>query len=153
MNRKKRNILIILICILLTVMWGHSMMSGAVSEAESSAVRDFLEPVLELFVGKGSVTGLLVRKLAHFTEFMLLGLLTGELLHTLGRRGFFSRIFAFLCCMAAAVIDESIQIFSDGRGAQVQDVLLDCGGALAGLCLIGLIHLAAKRLGRLGKKR
>ena len=58
-------------------------------------------------------------------------------------------IFVFLCAMAAAVIDETIQLFSDGRSAEVADVLLDSGGALAGI----ILFLAAASLIRPARRR
>ena len=62
---------------------------------------------------------------------------------------FFRGSYAFLLALAAAVVDESIQLVADGRGAQVQDILLDAAGSLTGLLaawlLATLLRLIHKR--------
>lgn len=90
-------------------------------------------------MGVGKVTEHLVRKLGHFMEFSLLGAEMAGLLIARRRlrfQGFVNCLFAGL---SVAVIDETIQIFSQ-RGSQVQDVLLDFAGAFFGLLLIIVIH-------------
>jgi len=132
----------ILIAFVLCFIWGHSMVSAEVSKTESLAVGGFLTPFLELFVGRGNVTDRLVRKLAHFSEFAVLGVLLSVNMRAYERKGRVMGSYYILLGMAAAVIDESIQLFSVGRGAQVQDILLDTAGAVCG----GLITKLAFRL-------
>lgn len=98
-----------------------------------------LTPVLELFAGKGNVTEHLVRKLAHFTEFSVLGVEAGFLFGIFRRNeavniwtGF---VPAILCCSFAAVIDETIQIFSL-RGPAIADVWIDTFGSAFGSAVI-----------------
>ncbi len=136
MKITKKSLIMILIVLVLAFIWGHSAMSREASQTESLAVGNFLTPFLELFVGKGKVTNHMVRKLAHFTEYAALGGLMALLLHEEGRKRFFYISYAALCALAAAVVDEGIQLFADGRGAQVQDVLLDLGGAVFGLAAV-----------------
>ena len=76
MPRKQLTILAILnIFITATILfaWGHSLMPGDLSEEESSRALDLLRPFLEIIFGRGNVTDHLVRKLAHFSEYALLG--------------------------------------------------------------------------------
>ena len=85
-----------------------------------------------------------LRKLAHFTEFGILGAELSLLLHLRGRQsrqGFVNCAFAGL---SAAVIDESLQLLSK-RGSQVQDVLLDFCGFMVGLWICALIYRTAAR--------
>ena len=115
------------------------------SAEESQRVGQILTPILELFVGEGNVTDHLVRKLAHFCEYGALGVVLGALV--LVRRGkLFQWSYALLCALAVAVIDESIQLLADGRGAQVQDVLLDTAGSLTGLLTVWLIAVFVRWL-------
>lgn len=149
-GNKKAIILLTLVLATLAVIWGHSMMNAAMSMAESDRAETFLTPLLELFVGKGNVTSHLVRKLGHFVEFFILGALLAGLVRSLGTPARPVRyIFVFLCAMAAAVIDETIQLFSDGRSGEVNDVLLDSAGALAGIILL----LVAASIIRLVRRR
>ena len=71
--KKQRIALLIAILLTLGFIWGNSLLSREQSSDESAWVLRLVTPVLELFVGKGRVTEHLVRKLAHFTEFALLG--------------------------------------------------------------------------------
>ena len=125
--------------------WGHSMIPAAGSSQESRRVGQLLAPLLELFVGEGNVTDHLVRKLAHFAEYAMLGALIGSVLLARKRTSFFHWSYGLLCALAVAVLDESIQLFVDGRGAQVTDILLDTGGSLTGLLLIWAVSGLARR--------
>lgn len=142
MKRRKtqiKTILVVLLALLLAFIWLHSMMPAEDSAEESQRVGQFLTPFLELLVGEGNVTDHLVRKLAHFCEYGALGILAGALLLVKKESGIFRWSYALLCALAVAVIDESIQLLADGRGAQVQDVLLDTAGSLTGLLAVWLI--------------
>lgn len=119
------------------------MMGPERSSEESSRVMAFLMPFLELFVGKGNVTEYLVRKLAHFCEFALLGMelslfflaketeRNGQPVLLLQRKQKRPYLLAVSHALFAALTDETIQIFSS-RGSQVQDVWLDVSGAVCG---------------------
>ena len=149
MKRRKtqiKTILVVLLALLLAFSWLHSMMPAEDSAEESQRVGQFLTPFLELLVGEGNVTDHLVRKLAHFCEYGALGILAGALLLVKKESGIFRWSYALLCALAVAVIDESIQLLADGRGAQVQDVLLDTAGSLTGLLAVWLIAVLVRRL-------
>lgn len=154
MKRRKtqiKTILVVLLALLLAFIWLHSMMPAEDSAEESQRVGQFLTPFLELLVGEGNVTDHLVRKLAHFCEYGALGILAGALLLVKKESGIFRWSYALLCALAVAVIDESIQLLADGRGAQVQDVLLDTAGSLTGLLAVWLIAVLVRWLRRRNK--
>ena len=136
--KKQRVALLVVIILTLAFIWGNSLLSREQSSDESAWVLQLVTPVLELFVGKGRVTEHLVRKLAHFTEFALLGF---ELffwfvpLRQTGRKPLF---LAMAHGLFAALADETIQLFS-ARGAQLQDVWLDFAGVTAGAVLALII--------------
>ena len=131
--------LTVLILLTLALIWGHSLLGREASSEESGFVMELLEPVLEMVVGEGNVTEFLVRKLAHFTEFFVLGL---ELMTFFAyRKPLFPQ--AFLLALThgffAAFLDETIQIFS-GRGPMIQDVWLDvCGFAVGASLMLGIM--------------
>ena len=140
-----KTMLVVLLAFLLAFIWLHSMVPAEDSAEESQRIGQILAPILELFVGEGNVTDHLVRKLAHFCEYGALGVVLGALV--LVRRGkLFQWSYALLCALAVAVIDESIQLLADGRGAQVQDVLLDTAGSLTGLLAVWLIAVLVRWL-------
>ena len=121
--------------------WGHSLMPGSVSGEESSRVLRLLQPFLELFLGKGKVTEHLVRKLAHFSEYAVLGAVLGFREHTVKGK---KTGFAELCAKALFVcfLDETIQLFVPDRAGMVQDMWIDLSGAAFGM----LMFLALRRI-------
>ena len=124
-------LLLLLIGATLAFIWSRSLKSIPASRAESEAVGAFLKPFLELFVGKGNVTDHLVRKLAHFCEYGLLGVEVTAwfvLRDGRGRRTLFIAALGFF----TGFIDETIQFFS-GRGNQFSDVMLDLSGFVCGM--------------------
>lgn len=78
-----------------------------------------------------------LRKSAHFTEFLILGVLVCCSTGQLGLRRRF--LYSLLFCVAAASLDESIQLFVPGRAGMVRDVLLDSAGALLGVMVVWMI--------------
>lgn len=75
----------------------------------------------------------ILRKLAHFLLFMLLGILSA--LVFAGRNPISRKwiLPAILICILYAVGDEFHQMFVLGRTASVQDVLLDSAGSITGI--------------------
>lgn len=69
-----------------------------------------------------------IRKLAHFCEFALLGLLLCHSFSALGVSNRTATGYILFLALFAAVLDEYIQSFSPGRACRVTDVLLDFSG-------------------------
>lgn len=123
-----------------------SRMSGRVLKH----VIAYLQPALEWVIGRGvsmATMERVVRKLAHFSEYALLGFCLTLLLREYAWR--FPRIFACLMGAGYAVTDELHQLLSKGRSASARDVLIDTSGVVAGMvtasCLIGLYYLVVRR--------
>ena len=70
-----------------------------------------------------------IRKLAHFTEYFILGLLVISLIseYTIINRK--SIIIGIIICMLYAISDELHQLFTSGRSARIFDVLVDTSGS------------------------
>lgn len=88
-----------------------------------------------------------VRKSAHFTEYMVLGILWTICWNGRKRR-------SFLCGSLYAVTDEVHQLFVDGRSCQITDMLLDSIGVGAGIFFLWivqfLIHVWKRRNSHIG---
>jgi len=80
---------------------------------------------------------LLVRKLAHFTEYAVLGALLWLDWRLLGRDGLLLPLGAGLLFAAG---DELLQTFIPGRSGELLDVLLDFSGVLAAVLPARLIR-------------
>ncbi|MDD4080839.1 MAG: VanZ family protein [Eubacteriales bacterium] len=120
--------------------WMFSALPPGVSRAQSG----WLTALARRLLGT-EVSELLLRKLAHFTEYLLLGVLMGLAIKQLGWRKRLA-LAALALALPVAVIDETIQFFS-GRGPSIVDVWIDMAGAAAGLMVSWAF------LGRRPKKR
>ena len=137
---KRWNIILgLLVLLTLAFIWGNSLLPRTESQEISRGLLAEICAALETVgVHLDPQNDHWLRKLAHFSEFGLLGLELCLLLW-LNRhqsvQGFVNCAFAGL---AVAVTDEALQLISN-RGSQVQDVLLDFAGFLTGLLLCGLL--------------
>ena len=84
--RKTKKVLLVLACLMLAFIWGHSLMSVEQSGAESLRVVELLKSLVSRVCGLLGIGGAmevvwitdhLVRKTAHFVEFAVLGGLFG----------------------------------------------------------------------------
>lgn len=80
----------------------------------------------------------IVRKIAHFTIYFILGIMVSWLINVGNSKGKRSIFIAAVCCLVFAISDETLQLFIYGRGAQVTDVLIDISGASLGIFLVYL---------------
>lgn len=124
----------------LAFIWGNSLLPGDISGAFSEWVKEL---IASLFPGDGPVrqSGGLLRKIAHFTEFTALGMCLAWLFGMLGRK----KYWPFVCGVAAAITDETIQLFVPDRGPSIKDVALDSCGVVTGMILLCLGHSYIRR--------
>lgn len=125
----------LLVCNLVFI-WGNSLLPGEVSGRISDWVKDVLSLFFSQTGEENPQGGFLLRKLAHFTEFAALGMVLSWLFGMLRRK----RYYPALCGIAAACIDETIQMFVPNRGPGIRDVLIDSCGVAAGMLLLHLGH-------------
>ena len=83
--------------------------------------------------GVFSMLHMLVRKLAHFGEYALLGAALRQFLWTFPLR--WPGTAAWIMATLYAVLDEWHQTFVSGRSGQLRDICIDSAGALAGVFL------------------
>lgn len=147
MKRKHLRILLVVLIVLnLAFIWGNSAMVGEQSSAMSGGVMELLHKLLPFFP-EGEMVQTVIRKLAHFSEFAMLGLLSSGLAVLE-----LERIPAGLLGvgLAVACIDETIQLYVPGRASSLMDVWIDASGFAAGLIvlLIGYNLFKNKRVWR-----
>lgn len=83
-----------------------------------------------------------IRKLAHFTLYMLLGMATYSAILTVDTAKPKIRWpFAFAVCVIYAAADETHQLFIPERAGQITDVLLDSAGAITGIVIVRILIL------------
>ena len=125
----------------LMFIWGNSLMPAEISQAFSDWVKELLAKLLPGGSSSPTQGSGLIRKIAHFTEFMALGILLTWLFGMLQK----AIHLPFLTGAAAACIDETIQFFVPGRAPGIKDMCIDCCGVLVGLALLTIGHHYVKK--------
>lgn len=128
--------LLITILIMLFIFW-QSAMPAAVSELESGSI---VSRLAEWLKADEDLVSFIVRKSAHFTEFLILGLSLFLTVRDLRKRASFWIPWAIGA--AYAVSDEVHQYFVPGRSCEVRDMIIDACGVLVGVAI--LARLAQK---------
>ena len=128
--------------------FSNSMQIADVSSLASGRVLALMKKVFTRLGMPGvanHLTDHIVRKLAHFCEYMLEGFLLALCLRVYTRRFIRHVSWPILGGLLTALTDETIQLFSDGRSGQISDVWLDFSGVMTGI-LIGIFCLALCRM-------
>lgn len=121
----------------------RSMRGKVASDGESQWVTDLLREIFH----SDSISHAFVRKLAHFTEFFILGTELSGLLWLERRRSVQSYLNIWFAGELCALLDETVQI-SSGRGPSVADVWLDTAGATCGIFLLLGIRVLCRKCQR-----
>ena len=128
--------------------FSNSMQIADVSSVASGRALTLMRKVFTRLGMPGIASRLtdhIVRKLAHFCEYMLEGFLLMLCMRVYTRQYIWHISVPMLGGVLTALTDETIQIFSPGRSSQVTDVWLDSAGVLAGI-LTALVLMALCRL-------
>jgi len=112
----------------------------------SGAISGWAKDVLNAILGGAGSSGMsgdgVLRKIAHASEFAVLGIeLTLLPRHKLKGRLPMLALYG----LGIAFIDETIQLFVDGRAGLIIDVWIDFGGFTVGVLLTSLIRLLIAR--------
>ena len=105
----------------------------------------FLALLSRSFPFLARIGSMLIRKLAHFSEFACLGLLLAWFFRLMGERGFHGVTSPALLGTLAACVDETIQRFVPGRESSLIDVWIDIGGVCTGILLLHLGYCCIRR--------
>ena len=128
--------------------FSNSLQIADVSEGASGRVLGILQGILRHLGLPGAADRLtmhIVRKLAHFCEYLLEGFLLMLCLRVYTRHFFKHVSWPMLGGLLTALTDETIQLFVPGRSGQVTDIWIDFSGVMTGL-LVGLILLGLVRM-------
>ena len=131
-NMKKKHFWV---CFALLLFWilfifARSAQPNAVSTQESESVRQPLSEIVH-----SPLSSVFVRKLAHFTEFSVLGVLAVLLFTILRQRIPRTFLYAGMLGLSVAFCDETIQLFVPGRAGLLTDVWIDTAGVIVGASL------------------
>ena len=155
------NILIFLLWII--IIFSFSSQSGADSTITSNSVTDIGIKLVENITNKEfsdkeieniqDNMRFIIRKSAHFTEYLILGLILINLLRKYYKLNYKVIISAILLCMLVASCDEFYQLFIGGRTGKFSDVLIDTSGSSVGIIIYSIIYKLVNRKRVISKKK
>lgn len=152
MKQIKKLLFIILTFLWLGVIFSFSLQSGEESSGMSMGV---LKNLLELFSPELAesyelmpreqmeLIHTILRKCAHFSEYLILGVLASIALFQINVCPKVPIAISF--CVLSAAADETFQRFVSGRAGRFTDVLIDSAGALTGIGIVFLILKLIKK--------
>jgi len=126
-------ILIMLMLLTLVFIYSRSMKPREESKKESDTVGGIIAEIIPPETKPGEFIQINLRKIAHFTEFALLGAEAALFVLLFSRKGI-SVALSLLAAPNVALLDEVIQIYSN-RGPSMLDVLIDYSGFFASAVL------------------
>lgn len=141
MDKVKKLLVVLYITFTLSMIfvWGQSCINKEESRVSSDAVVEMIKPIDELEPGYRSENGwtydelsTYVRKFAHVIEYAAVSFQLMCIFLLKGRRKLVWYINCAFIIMLIALIDETIQIFSN-RGSEIGDIWIDLAGSALGI--------------------
>ena len=141
MNTAKKLLVLLYITFTLSMIlvWGQSCISKEESTVSSDMVVEMIKPIDELEPGYRSENGwtyvelsTYVRKFAHVIEYAAVSFQLMCIFLLKGKRKLTWYINCAFIVMLIALIDETIQIFSN-RGSEIGDIWIDMAGCALGI--------------------
>lgn len=141
MSRKKLQKFLAWLALLvwMGVIFYFSHQSGDASMQLSDGILDSFKSLFQNFLDYHTLS-YIVRKIAHFTEYFILGLL---IYHLVKQYRFVSKkeiIWMILFCTIYAMSDEFHQVFIGGRSPKIFDVIIDSLGSSLSILLFRLFQ-------------
>ncbi len=131
----------------LLMIFFFSSQNGEESGNLSNGILLFIEKVTHVPL-TNEIASFIIRKCAHFTEYMVLGILTIQLYseyYPVNKKYFF---LALLFCTVYAISDEIHQLFIENRAGNIYDVTIDSLGSMFGMVLFCLRRNLKKKVSR-----
>ena len=125
-----KRISIILVIIWMIVIFIFSNMNGNLSSMQSNGIVAKIATFIH-YTGNIDTLRFIVRKSAHFTEYLILGILVLNACKYNNAKDIF--MLSLLICILYACTDEIHQLFIPDRGGRILDVCIDTIGSLCGI--------------------
>lgn len=132
MNKNKINIILVIIWMIL--IFTMSSFDATESSNQSNFIVNIIVNIFN--INNIELVSLIIRKLAHFTEYLILGILTYNLINSYNKKTY----IAIIICIFYAISDEIHQYFVPGRSCQILDMTIDSLGSLTGIYILKIIN-------------
>ena len=140
MDKKK------IIYLLMAVAWigfifGNSLMNGTTSGSVSGGITEAIYNILiKIHINiKIELLHTIIRKLAHFSEYFILGIIMILNVYQYLKEPKYFVPFSIGLCLLISLTDETIQTFVEGRSGNIIDVGIDSGGFLLSILIMAII--------------
>ena len=130
----KKHINILLVLIWMAVIFIMSSFNATESSNQSNIIVNIIVNIFN--INNINLVSFIIRKLAHFTEYLILGILTYNLINNHNKKTY----IAIIICVLYAISDEIHQMFVPGRSCQILDMTIDSIGSITGIYLLKLIN-------------
>ena len=147
----KRIIKLVLLLIWMSIIFYFSNQKGIDSSQTSSFATKIIYSVISIFIGKDTINETnfiieympIIRKLAHFSEYMILGLLAYLNIIEYSKTKLILKSFIFSFLFSTS--DEIHQYFIENRHCSFKDVLIDSSGAIIGILVCYMLLRICKK--------
>lgn len=147
--RQKRSITWLVVLLWMGVIFYLSHQPANESSELSGGIVDYvvqlLEKTIPLINFNLDLLHHLIRKGAHFTAYLILGLLVIFAIRRHHTNVLKSIFLTLIICVLYAISDEIHQLFIPGRSGEVRDVIIDSAGATTGILCYMIVHKRGKR--------
>ena len=134
----KNKISLLLVILWMIFIFVMSSFDATSSSNQSNFIVDIITSIIN--IKDIGLLSLIIRKLAHFIEYFILGILVINFITRYDKK----IIIAILLCIIYATSDEIHQIFVPGRSCQIIDIVIDSLGSIMGIYLYKLITKKCK---------
>ena len=140
---KKKIIYLIMLFAWLAFIYVNSLLNGAASGSLSGGITEKIYNILvNIHVNiRIETLHLIIRKLAHITEFFILGIIMFLNVYQYFKEPKYYIGFSLGLCILASLIDETIQTFIDGRSGSIVDVGIDSIGFILSILIMTIITI------------
>lgn len=126
----KKKINLLLLIIWMTFIFTMSSFNDIQSSNQSNIIVNFIIYIFK--INNKELVSLIIRKLAHFNEYLILGILTNNYNKKAN--------ISIIICFIYAITDELHQILVPGRSCQLLDIIIDTLGAIVGIYILNIIR-------------
>lgn len=126
----KKSLSILLVLLWLFVVYGMSSFDADISQSQSNIVVNLINELFNISdIDTINTISFIVRKIAHFCEYFILGILMYNMFHNFNKKTYIAIILCILC----AICDELYQSLIPGRSTKLLDIIIDSSGSTIGV--------------------
>ena len=139
----------ILIILMLVLIFGSSSVNGPVSYSASGIIANAVKKLMT-FLGDDnysvSTIEIIIRKLAHFFEYLMLTILLSIGFSNIMRNKWLSLLLGGFIGFTVSLLDEGFIQAASSRNSSILDVFIDLSGIVTGMLVLVLFFMLSIRL-------